>query len=204
MDEGLVEGPVAPPGRYTVKLTVGGRSYAQPFTVVNDPRVKTTLAELAAQHALARRIHDRIDTLVAAVERIEQAERQLASWAEWTKQRPEAARIKSQADSLKTKLEAVRGRLTEPHAHADEATLHWRIQIYNQLLTLNAMVQSADAAPTKQEQDVFQELSGRLDQELARLASLETSELAAFNRLLRDLNVPAVGAGTGGGGGEKR
>ncbi len=204
VDEGLVEGPVAPPGRYTVKLTVGGRSYAQPFTVVNDPRVKTSLAELAAQHALARRIHDRIDTLVAAVERIEQAERQLASWAEWTKQRPEAARIKSQADSLKTKLEAVRGRLTEPHAHADEATLHWPIQIYNQLLTLNAMVQSADAAPTKQEQDVFQELSGRLDQELARLASLETSELAAFNRLLRDLNVPAVGAGAGGGGGEKR
>src|SRR6266704_3294347 len=172
VDEGLVEGPIAPPGRYTVKLTVGGRSYAQPFSVVNDPRVKTTLAELA-------------------------------SWAEWTKQRPEAARIKSQADSLKIKLEAVRGRLTEPHAHADEATLHWRIQIYNQLLTLNAMVQSADAAPTKQEQDVFQELSGRLDQELARLASLETSELAAFNRLLRDLNVPAVGAGAGGGG-EKR
>src|SRR5207247_6286895 len=131
LDEGIIEGPVAPPGRYSVKLTVAGQSYTQPFTVVNDPRVQTSLADLAAQHALARRIHDRIDTLVAAVERIEQAEQQLASWTEWTKGRAEAPRIKAQADSLKGKLEAVRGRLTEPHAHADESTLHWPIQIYN-------------------------------------------------------------------------
>ena len=53
--EGIIEGPVAPPGRYTVKLTVGAQSYTQPFTVVNDPRVRTPLADLAAQHALARR-----------------------------------------------------------------------------------------------------------------------------------------------------
>ncbi len=194
VDEGMVEGPVVPPGRYAVKLTAAGQSQTQPFTAVNDPRVTTPLAELAAQYALGRRIHDRIDTLVAAVDRIERAEQQLQSWTEWTKERPEAARIKLQADSLKAKLEAARGRLAEPHAHADESTLHWPIQIYNQLLSLNAMVQSADAAPTKQEQEVFQELSGRLDKELAQLAGLETTDLAAFNRMLKDLSVPAVGA----------
>src|SRR3989475_9127210 len=85
LDEGIIEGPGAPPGRYNVKLTVAGHSYTQPVTAVNDPRVQTSLADLAAQHALARRIHDRIDTLVAAVERIEQAEQQLASWTEWTR-----------------------------------------------------------------------------------------------------------------------
>jgi hypothetical protein len=157
--------------------------------------VTTPLADLAAQYTLALRIHDRVDTLVAAVERIEQAETQLASWIEWTKGRPSADRIKAQADSLKTRLEAVRGRLSEPHAHADESTLHWPIQIYNQLLSLNAMVQSADAAPTKQEREVLTQLSGKLDQELAALRAIETGELAAFNRMIRELNVPAVGAG---------
>ena len=82
-----------------------------------------------------------------------------------------------------------------PHAHADESTLHWQIQIYNQLLSLNAMVQSADAAPTKQEREVLAELSARLDKELATLRGIETGDLAAFNRMIRDLNVPAVGAG---------
>ncbi len=195
IDDGMVTGPVVPPGRYSVKLIVGGTSYLQPFTVRNDPRVTTPLADLAAQYTLALRLHDRVDSLVAAVERIEQAETQLTSWIEWTKGRPGADRIKAQADSLKTRLEAVRGRLSEPHAHADESTLHWPIQIYNQLLSLNAMVQSADAAPTKQEREVFAQLSGKLDQELAALRAIETGELAAFNRMIRDLNVPAVGAG---------
>jgi len=61
------------------------------------------------------------------------------------------------------------------------------------------MVQSADAAPTSQEQEVFTELAGRLDKELATLKTIESEDLAAFNRMLHDLNVPAVGAG-----GEKR
>jgi photosystem II stability/assembly factor-like uncharacterized protein len=199
IDEGMVEGPVVPPGRYSVKLTAGGQSVTQPFTVVNDSRVTTTTADLFAQYALALKIHDRIDSLVAGLDRVQQAEAQLASWTEWTKGRPEAARIKAQADSLKGRLEAVRGRLSEPHAHADESTLHWPIEIYNQLLTLNAMVQSADAAPTSQEQEVFTELAGRLDKELATLKTIESEDLGAFNRMLHDLNVPAVGAG-----GEKR
>ncbi len=195
VDDGAIEGPIVPPGRYSVKITVGGQSATQPFTVVNDPRVTTSAADLAAQYALALQIHDRIDTLVSALERVEQAESQLASWTDWTKSRPEAGRVKSQADSVKRSLEAVRARLSEPHAHADESTLHWQIQIYNQLLSLNAMVQSADAAPTRQEREVLAELSARLDKQLAALREIEAGDLAGFNRMLRDLNVPIVGVG---------
>jgi photosystem II stability/assembly factor-like uncharacterized protein len=197
VDEGTLDGPVALPGRYTAKLTVAGQSYSQPFTIVRDPRVTTPAADLAAQYTLLIKIRDSIDTLTAAVERTEQAQQQLESWTAWTKGRPDSTRIKVRADSVKAKLEAVRDKLTEPHAHADESTLHWPIQIYNQLLSLNEMVQSADAAPTKQELEVFQELSGRLDKELVVLRALEAGELTAFNRLMRELNIPAVGQGTG-------
>ena len=197
VDEGMLEGPVALPGRYTVKLTVAGKSYSEPFTVVEDPRITVPPADLAASHALASLIHDRIDTLSAAVTRIERDRKQLTDWVEWTKQQPYATRVKGAADSLKAKLEAVRDKLTEPHAHADEATLHWPIQIYNQLLSLNAMVQSADAAPTKQEREALDELSRRLDEQLAKLKEIEGTDVVAFNELLRTLNVPAVGAVAG-------
>ena len=42
-------GPSAPhalPGRYTVKLTVNGKSYEQPLVVKMDPRVKTSPVDL--------------------------------------------------------------------------------------------------------------------------------------------------------------
>jgi photosystem II stability/assembly factor-like uncharacterized protein len=46
------EGPLAMPGTYTAKLTVSGETYAQTFTVKNDPRSPAGTMDLSAQHAL--------------------------------------------------------------------------------------------------------------------------------------------------------
>ena len=47
---------MAPPGTYTLRLTVNGRSYTQPVTVRKDPRSPATIADLQAQHALQMKI----------------------------------------------------------------------------------------------------------------------------------------------------
>ena len=52
------EGPLAPPGTYTLKLTVDGKSYAQTVTLKNDPRSTATAVELTAQHALLTKLYD--------------------------------------------------------------------------------------------------------------------------------------------------
>jgi hypothetical protein len=49
-------GPMVLPGTYTATLTVSGRSYAQPITVVPDPRVAVPAAALAAQLELQQRM----------------------------------------------------------------------------------------------------------------------------------------------------
>ena len=46
----------APPGRYTVVLTVDGRDHRQPLTLVADPRVKLAPDVYGRQFALARRV----------------------------------------------------------------------------------------------------------------------------------------------------
>src|SRR5437868_4561898 len=46
----------APPGRYTVELTVSGQALRQPLTVVADPRVKVGQADFEAQFRLASQI----------------------------------------------------------------------------------------------------------------------------------------------------
>jgi photosystem II stability/assembly factor-like uncharacterized protein len=49
-------GPLVPPGRYTLRLTVDGKTYTQPVTVVNDPRSPATAAAVRAQYALQLRV----------------------------------------------------------------------------------------------------------------------------------------------------
>jgi hypothetical protein len=54
-------GPLVPPGRYTVRLTVDGTSYTQPLTVRMDPRVTTPVIDLRAQGQLAWRLWDGVN-----------------------------------------------------------------------------------------------------------------------------------------------
>ena len=49
-------GPLVPPGAYTLRLTVDGKAYTQPVTVVNDPRSPATVADVRAQYALEMRV----------------------------------------------------------------------------------------------------------------------------------------------------
>ena len=60
-------GPWVMPGRYTVKLTAGGKSLTQPLVVKMDPRIKTPLPALQKQfdasQRLAAAIRDDLDAL---------------------------------------------------------------------------------------------------------------------------------------------
>ena len=60
-------GPFAAPGTYTARLTVDGSSYSQPLVVRMDPRVRTPLAGIQAQHALALRLHAGIDRAAGGI-----------------------------------------------------------------------------------------------------------------------------------------
>jgi photosystem II stability/assembly factor-like uncharacterized protein len=52
------EGPLAPPGAYTVRLTVDGKTVQQPLTVKNDPRSPASAADIQAQHELQMKLYD--------------------------------------------------------------------------------------------------------------------------------------------------
>ena len=52
-----VNTPWAPPGAYTVKLTVDGASYTQPLTLKMDPRVKTPATALASVATMTRDLY---------------------------------------------------------------------------------------------------------------------------------------------------
>ncbi len=58
--------PWAPPGAYTVRLTVDGVATTQPITVKLDPRVKTPPASLSQLHTLTRTMWDGANTARAA------------------------------------------------------------------------------------------------------------------------------------------
>ncbi len=59
-------GPLVPPGHYTIALTVDGHSSKQTLTVVKDPRLLATDADLRAQYKMALQVGDEIELVRAA------------------------------------------------------------------------------------------------------------------------------------------
>jgi hypothetical protein len=55
----------------------------------------------------------------------------------------------------------------------------------NKIAALQGVIESADAAPTEQGYSVFRALTGRLDEQLARLEAAVRTKLPAVNQQLQ-------------------
>ena len=103
-----------------------------------------------------------------------------------------AKRVADAADTLHKQFEAIRSALYEVGCHVDQCTLDQPIKLYNMFITLNAQVQEGDYAPTKQHGEISADLTSKLGEQLRQLRQAEASGLAAFNKLLGEVGLPAV------------
>ncbi|HEV8266152.1 MAG TPA: glycosyl hydrolase [Gemmatimonadales bacterium] len=188
------QGPVAVPGTYRVRLTAGNASQTQSFVLKKDPRVATTQEDYQRQFDLLMRVRDRVTAANDAVKRIRDVKEQLDGAAARARGLPGDAgrRIAQQADSLKGRLSAVEAEIYQVRNRSNQDPLNYPIRLNNKIAALAGVVASADAPPTDQSVRVFEELSAALQVQLDRLKAVLDADVPAFNKLVKDSDVPAV------------
>jgi photosystem II stability/assembly factor-like uncharacterized protein len=131
--------PWAPPGDYTVRLTVDGKTYTQPMKVVLDPRVKTPPSVIAQISSLSREMYD------GAVElrRAYMSARQLS--AQMTK--PADAQKKIEMDSIAPPAVARQG-FGQFGAPSGPPTLE---SVRAAMMSAAMSMQNADVEPTSRQ-----------------------------------------------------
>jgi hypothetical protein len=192
---GGTQGPVAVPGTYKVRLTVGDWSETRAFDLKKDPRVAATQEDLQAQFDFLIRIRDRVSAANDAVRRIREIKEQLKVASDRARQLAAGAGadVTRQADSLTARLSAIESEIYQVRNRSNQDPLNYPIRLNNKLAALTGVVGSADARPTDQSVRVFEELSAALQVHLDRLKAVVDAEIPAFNRLVREKEVPAVG-----------
>ena len=84
--QGPDEGPGAPPGDYTVRLTLDGKRWTQNFVVKADPRTVITQAQLVAAYAFSKRYMGALSTVDTALNNLDDVKKALdAASADATK-----------------------------------------------------------------------------------------------------------------------
>jgi hypothetical protein len=192
---GSTEGPIALPGKYQVRLTVDGKSQTQPLEIVPDPRLKVTQEDLKKQFDLMEQILGKVTQVHEAVKQIRDVRAQITSLNKRLTQE-KFANAKAIADAgaaLDKKMTAVEEELIATKARSGQDVLNYPIKLNNLLVALGGVVSSADASPTKQDYEMFDDLSKQADVQLGKWNDIVKTDLASFNSLIREQQVPAVG-----------
>jgi hypothetical protein len=155
------DGVWAPPGRYTVELSVDGQTLTQPLTIAPDPRVSLPPETYARQFALARRVEgmrERVAATVAEAERVQ------------------AALAAKGAHDLDVRVRALTGpQFGEIPPGAPPAGLSSLRALANTLANLATAVDGADAEPTADAEAGLAKIEPAVDATMAAWAELATS-----------------------------
>jgi len=186
------QGPLAPPGTYRVRLTVGDWSEERTFQYKKDPRTAASEADLRAQFDFLIRIRDRTSDANDAVSRIRRIKSQLDDVTTRVAGHARADTIAKRAKALSTALSEIEGEIYQVRNRSNQDPLNYPIKLNNKIAALAGVVGGGDARPTDQSVAVFEELSASLQGYLDRLREIVATGVPEFNRLVREADVPAL------------
>ncbi|HMJ57846.1 MAG TPA: hypothetical protein VK467_01840, partial [Gemmatimonadales bacterium] len=185
-------GPLVPPGTYTLRLTVDGKSYTQPLTVVNDPRSPATAADVRAQYHL--------QTKIAAGMR--------ESWDGY--QQVAALRALVAVDTAMLEGEAFDSTLAAVGGNPESrrgggggfgggpAPAPTFVSVNGSLASQINALENGDMAPTEAMQRAYVAGCTELKTAVAAWQTAATTGLAAFNGVLAQRNLRTITAPSGG------
>jgi hypothetical protein len=192
--ERALAGPQVLPGRYQVRLTVGGETLTEALEVRMDPRVAVTPRDLQEQFDLLMRVRDKISETHDAINTIRTVRGQIEDWEKRSAADRGFRQVTKAAAGLRKQLSAVEEELIQWRAKSRQDTLNWPIKLNAKLGGLAAAIASADARPTAAQHEVFADLARRVDAQLAKLRKLVDTDVARFGALVRSAKLPPITA----------
>jgi hypothetical protein len=179
---------LAPPGTYTVKLSVGGTEQTQALVVRKDPNSGGTEADIDAQTRVLFDLRRDLNDAADAVNRIEIVRGQIEALARVV----DDAGIKKAGADLNQKLIDLEMNLIDLRLTGGQDGIRYASKLMAKINYLAGGLASADFKPTDQQAEVQKILADQLRTHLSQLDGLLSKDLAAFNELLRKKNVANV------------
>jgi photosystem II stability/assembly factor-like uncharacterized protein len=181
-------GPRAPLGAHSVRLTVDAQSLAQSFVVLKDARLDGIVsdADVQEQFELALDVRNRTSNANQGVINIRDCTAQIDARI------AADPGVTEQGTALKNALSVVENELYQTRLRSNQDPLNFPIKLNNKIATLRSVIESVEGEPTDQSHEVFDLLEGQLIAQLDRLAEIVATDVPAFNALLQSRGQPPI------------
>ncbi len=184
-----------PPGEYSVVLAAGGEEYRRSFRVLKDPHSEGTEEDIRLQTEMMEELRKDLNETASSINRIEWVRKQLQDLRSVVNElgATDSAAIVSGAEELEGTLVALEEKLYELKVtDRGQDRVRWPVMLAGRIAYLANAVSVADFRPADQHREVHQVLRERLRTYQQELDSLFENEIPAFNRTLRERDLPTV------------
>jgi hypothetical protein len=175
-----------------VRLTVHGKSYTQPLEIKGDPRQKVEQADLQKQLDLLLQVRDQVSKVDEAINQMNSVKKQIEDLDKRMARDDHGKAVRDAGRKLTQKIEPIEDALIQSKSKSGQDTLNYPIRLNNELAALAGTIGSADAAPASQAYEVFNLLKQRSDDQLAKWDEMVKNDIASFNQLVKQQDVPAL------------
>ena len=189
---GSTQGPRVAPGRYAVRLKYRAETLTQTFEVRAHPGVTASAEDLRQQFDLLRQAARGLTAAHEAVLQIREVKVQIQEIDGRAEKIGKGKEILAKGKSLAEKLTAIEKKLVNPDLKSSQDVLNFPPALDHQFAGLLSVVSSADAKPTDSSWTYLKQIQGQLDASLAELKTAFERDLADFNKLVRENDVPPV------------
>ena len=184
------QGPLAMPGRYSVRLTMNGTPYTQKFQVVKDPEIPSSDADLAASTKTQIRIRDDMNATADMVNRLEMLRKQLEDFKKANAGKDDVLRAIGDLD--KKMMDVELQLVSKSDLHSDDK---WYVEKYKVLLNLiwlsgevgsgaGDVAGGAEFRPTDASLAVLSDIEKDLSTAKAAFTKLLETDVKAFNEAM--------------------
>ncbi|MGI8496273.1 MAG: WD40/YVTN/BNR-like repeat-containing protein [Gemmatimonadaceae bacterium] len=186
-----VDGPLALPGNYWVRIRTAGQTDSATFQLKLDPRSKATRADLEAQLAFLLKVRDTTTAANNAVLTIRNVRSQLDDRG----RRIPAAQsetFRTTSLSLRQGMDSVEGAIYQVRNQSGQDPLNYPSKLVERISSLAGAAGAGDYRPTAQMVEVYRYFAPGLQTQLLAFRKLMRDDLPKVNAALRAAGLPEI------------
>jgi photosystem II stability/assembly factor-like uncharacterized protein len=188
---GPPRGPQALPGRYTVRLTLGDKTFDEPVEVRLDPTISVSPADLQAQLDLQmklRAMQTAVNNALRFLDSIEEQLKHTQTTAKALNKEPDKDIMKALEDYIK-QVDALQDRLAR---RSEGLGLPGKTQISNRVGDIFFALDGTNAAPTPYQLQYYQEIQPEFRERMGEANRFINDTVPQWNEKLRVWNLPTL------------
>jgi len=189
---GSYESGLVAPGKYTLQLKTAGGVWEQPLTVLPDPRLEAGPEDYLAQQEVLVSIEQAVREIHRNVEQMQEVKQQLENLHASLKKIDCTRELLDASQAIVENIRHWEEKLVQHKQETYQDVINFPNRLSAELLNLKQRVDSHDPILTEGTRQRLQALLGEWSQFRSQMRKIINEDIASFNRLYREYQMPAV------------